>query len=202
MLIVISCPTAVTGEADIMNALFDEGLDVLHIRKPTAAVDEIKVLIDKIKPAYRQQIALHQQHQSAAGFGIRRLHFTEVNRKEISEDALKKLKETNHIVSTSIHNVEEYAGLSPCFDYTFFGPVFNSISKQGYSSIIPAGFNFPVREKYTKVIAIGGIDATNICRAVSMNFDGAATIGAIWQKPDESIKQFKLIQKAWQQAGR
>lgn len=197
---VISYPAAVTNEASIMNALFDEGLEVLHIRKPGVAVNEIKMLIDKIKPIYRHQIALHQQHQLAADVGTKRLHFTEVNRKEMEEEELTKLKVTNHILSTSIHKIEEYYSLSPCFNYTFFGPVFNSISKQGYESTITDDFNFPVQTTHPKVIAIGGIDATNICKAVDMKFNGVATIGAIWQEPDESVSQFKIIQKAWEQA--
>lgn len=202
MLIVISNPTPVAGEAALINTLFDEGMEVLHLRKLGVAVDEIKGLIEKIKLQYHHQIALHQHHELAGDFGINRLHFTEAKRKEMSEEALIKLKATNHILSTSIHKVEAYKSLSSSFDYTFFGPVFNSISKQGYTSTITDDFVFPVQIKHTKVIAIGGIDATNMQKAMDMKFNGIAALGAIWQKPDESIQQFKAIQKAWKQTGR
>ena len=197
MLLVISYPTALADEAANINYLFDEGLKILHIRKPGVAVDEIKVLIEKIKPQYHHQIALHQHHEIAGDFGINRLHFTEAKRKEMIEEALIKLKSAKYILSTSIHKVEEYKSLSSCFDYTFFGPVFNSISKQGYNSSITEDFIFPVRGNRPKVIAIGGINITTVQKINDMKFSGVAVLGAIWETPDESIQQFKALQKTW-----
>jgi len=201
MLVVFSYPTAVIDEASAINALFDEGLEILHLRKTRASVDEIKVLIEKIKPQYSYKIALHQHHELAVNFGINRLHFTEAKRNEMGEEALTALCEENNL-STSIHQVEFYESLSFSFNYTFFGPVFNSISKQGYTSSLKDDFLFPVKKNLPKVIAIGGVNATNIHRVKQMQFDGAATLGTIWQKPGEIIQQFKALQKAWEQAGR
>lgn len=202
MLIIISSPTAVADEATIINALFDEGLKKLHLRKPSIALDEMCVLIEKIKPQYRHRIALHQHHEMAGDLGINRLHFTEGRRKEMSKENLIQLKLANNKLSTSIHQTEEYTHLSPCFEYTFFGPVFNSISKQGYTPTITDDFIFPVRSKHPRVIAIGGIDATNIQKAMDMQFYGVAALGTIWQKPGECIQQFKVLLKAWKQTGR
>lgn len=202
MLIVVSNPTPVANEATIINALFDEGLEILHIRKPGIAVNEIRILIEKIKPQYHHRVSLHQHHEIANDYGIKRLHFTETKRKEMSEEALIQLKGDKNILSTSIHQIEAYNTLSACFDYTFFGPVFNSISKQGYTSSLKNDFVFPVKNNHPKVIAIGGIEATNIQQAMDMQFNGAAVLGTIWQKPGESIQQFKAVQKAWEQTGR
>lgn len=201
MLVIVSNTVAVAGEAGIINGLFEEGMETLHLRKPGVCVDEIKILLEKIKPAYRRRIVLHQHHDLANDFGITRLHFTEAKRKETSEVQLAACKASGHILSTSIHRVEDYNRLTPCFNYTFFGPVFDSISKQGYRPAIGSGFIFPVRKNGSDVIAIGGIDATNIHQAVEMGFNGVAVLGAVWQKPDESVQQFKMIQKVWKQAG-
>ena len=197
MLVVISYPTAVEKEVTVINALFDEGLEVLHVRKPDTDVGDLRTLIEKIQSTYHHQIALHQFHEIANDYGIKRLHFTEAKRKEMSEEALIQFKADKHTLSTSIHEVEAYNTLSGCFEYAFFGPVFNSISKQGYTSSLKKDFVFPVKNNHPKVIAIGGIDATNIQQAMHMQFSGAALLGAIWQKPGESIQQFKAVQKAW-----
>ena len=199
---VISYPTAVDKEAIIINALFDEGLEVLHVRKPGADINELRALIEKIQSTYHHQIALHQYHEIANEYGIKRLHFTETKRNEMSEKALIQFKADKNTLSTSIHQVEAYNTLSACFEYAFFGPVFNSISKQGYTSSLKNDFVFPVKNNRPEVIAIGGIDATNIQQAMNMQFNGAAILGAIWQKPGESIQQFKAVQKAWEQTGR
>ncbi len=199
MIIIISNPITIANEATIINALFDEGMDVFHLRKPDALSDELKQLLDNIKPDYHNKIALHQHHEIKNEYGITRLHLTEIKRKEMSEEKMLQLKDLNNILSTSIHQTEEYQKLSPCFSYTFFGPLFNSISKQGYTSHLSNGFVFPVEKNLSKVIAIGGINATNMQEAMNMKFSGIAVLGAIWQKPNESIQQFTAIQKAWKQ---
>ncbi len=201
MLVVISYPTGIADEATIMNNLFDEGLGILHIRKPGVAIDEIRWLIHKIRPQYHHRISLHPYHELARDFGIKRLHYTETNRKEMSAEVFIKLKAENYILSTSIHQVQDYNSLPTVFDYTFFGPVFNSISKPGYTAVIADDFIFPVRANHSKAIAIGGINATNILKVKEMRFNGAAVLGMIWQKPGESILQFKALQKAWKQTG-
>ncbi|MGN6602711.1 MAG: thiamine phosphate synthase [Ginsengibacter sp.] len=199
MLVVISYPGAVKDEANIVNTLFDVGLEILHVRKPYTDVDELRVLIEKIHSKYQNQIALHQHHEIANDYGIKRLHLTEAKRKEMSEGALKALREDKYILSTSIHQIEVYETLPACFEYTFFGPVFNSISKQGYTSSLKKDFVFPEKYNFPKVIAIGGIDAGNIQKVMNMKFKGIAVLGTIWQNPETSIQQFKLIDKTWKQ---
>jgi thiamine-phosphate pyrophosphorylase len=198
MLIVISSPTEVTEEAAIINSLFDEGLEILHLRKPHTSINDIKMLLSKIKQSYHSQISLHQHHELAEEFGIRRLHFTEEKRREMSEEDFSKLKEEQYILSTSIHHVGAYNTLSASFAYIFFGPVFDSISKVGYTSSLDKDFVFPVKRNSTKVIAIGGIGQSNIEKVKEMNFDGAALLGTIWAKHEERVMRFKNLQKAWQ----
>jgi len=199
VLVVISNPTSIGGEATIINKLFDEGLEILHLRKPRVPIDEIKQLLQKIKLQYHHKISLHQHHEMAGDFDIKRLHFTEINRIETSNEVLIKLKTANYILSTSIHQVQEYKNLANTIDYTFFGPVFNSISKTGYTAVTAKGFIFPVQANHSKVFAIGGIDAINILALKKMQFNGAAVLGSIWQNTGESILQFKALQKAWKQ---
>ena len=98
MLIVISNATAVANEARYINAIFDEGLEVLHIRKPEASVDDIRELLEKINSKYYNQIALHQHHEIASEYGIKRWHFTEAKRKEMNNEALTILGEENNIL--------------------------------------------------------------------------------------------------------
>lgn len=201
MLIVISNPANVIDEAKLINALFDEGLEVFHLRKPEATVDEIRTLLENISYSYYSKISLHHHHLIADDFGIKRLHFTAMKRQQTSENNLIQLKKSNYILSTSIHQTKEYKNLPSCFSYTFFGPVFNSISKQGYRSTLTEVFKFPVEGDHLKVIALGGISEANLQQASKMKFNGVAVLGAIWQKPDESIQKFKAVQQAWKQSG-
>ena len=201
MMIIISSPSAIVNEAAIINALFDEGMEVFHLRKPDATLNELRQLLGNIKPIYYPRIALHQYHHLVNCFNINRLHFTEEKRKTINEETLAKLKERNYLLSTSIHSLNAYESLSNCFNYTFFGPVFKSISKQGYEASVDNNFVFPVKKGGAKAIALGGICIENMQQAMIMKFNGIAALGAIWQQPDDSVKQFKNLQKAWNQIG-
>ncbi len=199
MLIVISNPLKIHKEAALINALFGEGLELLHLRKPAATAEDIRSLLAAIDPLHYPRIALHQHHSVADEFGIKRLHFTEAARRVTEENTLRQLRKANVTVSTSIHQTDDHAGLSPCFAYTFFGPVFSSISKYPYTSSITEGFTFPVRPDLPGVIAIGGIRPENIRKAMAMQFNGVAALGTVWQHPHESVQRFKALQKAWKQ---
>lgn len=193
MLIVISDPLMRIDEAALINALFDEGLEVFHLRKPSVAAPGIQQLLEKISQNHYGKIALHQHHQLAESFGIKRLHYTEEHRKKTDAKEWSLLKEQGFHLSTSIHQIEEASTISDQFDYVFFGPVYNSISKKGYMATVTE--NFVVPGKKIKLIAIGGINEDNVSMPLQAGFDGVAVLGAIWQSADP-VKSFKQIKKA------
>ncbi|MCF2498026.1 thiamine phosphate synthase [Dyadobacter chenhuakuii] len=191
-LIAISHPEFIPNEAERINALFRAGLMRLHIRKPHCNVADLSQLIGEIDPAFHANIALHSHHELAAEFGIKRLHFPEKLRQETPDFMLEKLSNAGFKLSTSIHDIAALTQLSKAFDYTLFGPVFDSISKEGYQRVINDDFYLKEEQKTIKVIAIGGIDHSNLNKIKQMNFDGAAMLGAIWHS-DSFFKSFSKI---------
>ncbi len=202
MLIVIADSTHVANEAAFINAMFDAGMEIFHLRKPAVDAGELKDLLKKIKPEYHPQIALHRHHEIAVDYKIKRLHFSEFKRKEMNEAYFLKLQSDKFILSTSVHTTADYNILSSSFQYVFFGPVFNSISKKGYSATINENFVFKHQPNHPKVIAIGGVDTNNMKFALDMQFDGVAVLGAVWQYSETSVQQFIKLQKTWKQLGR
>lgn len=192
-LIVITHPEMLPGEAGIINQLFAQGLARLHVRKPDATEAELRALLERIDPQFRGRIALHQHHELAEVFGITGLHFTESNRLMQSEGTLKILKNGGFTISTSTHNPEELERLSHSFNHAFLGPVFDSISKEGYPSKFPGNFRLEKHSFPGKIIALGGVHAENLKSALEMGFDGAAVLGSIWQKPGNAIAQFENL---------
>ncbi len=192
MVIVISSPTPITKEASLINLLFDEGLAIFHLRKPESSSQELVLLLQEINPIFYPKIVLHSHHYLAKSFGINRLHFNEVSRKQLIEDALETYKAEGVILSTSIHSTDDYNQLPDKFDYTFLSPVFDSISKPNYQAQ-KFNLNDIHKKTNTKLIALGGIDETNCMKAFEMGFDGIALLGAIWNSEDK-ITVFKKIQ--------
>jgi thiamine-phosphate pyrophosphorylase len=203
-LLVISHPEMLPGEAEIIQQLFNEGLECFHLRKPQVSEEKIRLLLNAIPAAYHKRIALHSLHHLAEEYGIRRLHFTEQHRQSRAGASLEAgspltvlltaLKEKGYILSTSVHSIEALQSLPSCFSYAFFGPVFNSISKQGYKSVVNKDFCWKDDQKKVPVIALGGIDTGNIQEVKAMNFDGAAVLGALWNEPEKAVNTYKLFQ--------
>jgi len=133
-MIVITSPIPITNEINTIHSLFENGLELLHIRKPNFSKAEMNAFLSEIKSDYRQRLVLHSHHQLALGFGINRIHFTEKKRAETSEENLNGWKDKEFTISASIHQMIDFNELSNVFDYAFFGPVFESISKQNYIS--------------------------------------------------------------------
>ena len=195
-LIAISNPKFIHGEAEIINNLFAEGLECIHLRKPDSSLKNMTDLIEKINPAFYDRISLHQHHILAKKFGIRKLHFTEQSRLLSNHESLQKLKHEGYIISTSVHNLYDLNTLSTSFDYTFFGPVFDSISKIGYDGIWEESFHLNKDQKKVKVIALGGIDHSNLNKIMKMNFDGAAVLGALWKNPEKATEEFARLSRS------
>ncbi|MFV5700518.1 thiamine phosphate synthase [Flavobacterium sp. XS2P12] len=194
-MIVITSPILIANEIDTVHSLFENGLELLHIRKPDFSEAEMIFFLSEIKSDFRQQLVLHGHHQLATEFGIHRIHFTEKMRAETSEESLKKSKEREFKLSTSIHKMVDFEKLSDVFDYAFFGPVFESISKPNYISDID--FEKELKQRNTKktaLIALGGITSDKIKTALEYGFEDVALLGTIWNS-NNSIENFKLCQQ-------
>ena len=189
-LLAISDPEFIPDEATLINILFREGLVCLHIRKPGSSEDDFADLLTGIRPEFRTRVAIHQHHRLSEKFQIQRLHFTEKERKITAPEILKTLESSSYILSTSVHDLEDLERLPSYFSYTFFGPVFDSISKKGYKSVLPDDFYIRPEIKKRPVYGLGGISAGNVGKLGPMNFDGAAVLGTLWNEPENTIAKF------------
>ena len=192
-MIVITNPSAISGEISTIESFFEEGLSLLHIRKPEFSEVEMAHFINQIKVEFRSNLVLHSHHQLAEDFGINRIHFSEKDRKHSHDFPARFSKPCRY--STSTHSIEDFNSLKKDFEYAFLSPVFKSISKEEY---------YPEKDLFealalrtntnTKVIALGGIDSENIKKTLENGFDDVALLGSIWNN-DNPVKQFKLCQQ-------
>jgi len=193
-MIVMTNPFFVEDEKDIINSLFEEGLSMLHIRKPDFSKLEMAKFIHQIKLEFRAKLVLHNHHDLANDFGIKRFHFSEKERKHLIDSPARFPKPCRYKHSTSTHSIEDFNSLEN-FDYGFLSPVFKSISKENYLPKKDLFEEIKSRTNYkTKVIALGGIDSENIQKVLENGFDDVALLGSIW-KNENPLKQYKLCQK-------
>lgn len=192
-MIVITNPFFIEDEIDILHSLLEEGLSLLHIRKPDFSKLEMAQFINQIKLEFRDRIVLHSHHFLSEDFGINRIHFSEKERNHLIEFSARISKPCRY-KSTSTHSIDDFNSLEN-FDYAFLSPIFKSISKENYHPKTDLFEELKSRKNYkTKVIALGGIDAENIQKTLKNGFDDVALLGTIW-KNENPLKQFKLCQK-------
>ena len=189
-MIVISNPTTVTNEVNTIHSLFENGLELLHIRKPDYSEKEMKAFLSEIKTDFRQQLVLHSYHQLADEFGINRIQtpFRVSNSERVKENGI--------VFSTSTHSIDEFNSLTNAFEYAFLSPVFPSISKENYHSKTDLFAAIKKRTNFnTKIIALGGIQSENINQILQAGFENIALLGTIWNSSN-AIENFKLCQQA------
>ncbi len=180
MILIITPEQSVPGETKIINELFQEGLELLHVRKPMMDEAAMRNYIKNIDSGYHEQLVLHSHYILAEEFGTSRLHFKESERQNIPDRFFKE-----YIVSTSVHSIDGFNKLDARWEYAFISPVFPSISKKGYGNGTKILESIRQRKNdESGLIALGGIDQHNIDTVFSENVDGAALLGAIWESKE------------------
>lgn len=197
-LILITKPTYFVEEDKIITTLFEEGLDILHLRKPNTAPVYAERLLTLIPEKYRKRIVVHGHFYLKEEYKLKGIHLNRRN-------PVAPENYSGHI-STSCHSLEEVREKKPKFDYVFLSPIFDSISKEGYNSAftpeqIRAAAKSGIIDK--RVISLGGINEDNILQVKDYGFGGAAVLGNLWDKfdPDfdynykDLIEHFRKLKK-------
>ncbi|REH00154.1 thiamine phosphate synthase [Flavobacterium aquicola] len=198
-MIVITNPISIANEICTIHSLFENGLELLHIRKPNFGETEMKQFLSDINHNYRERLVLHNYHCLAEKFNIKRIHISESKRKVTlmlpSKLPFDTYTRNGFHLSTSVHTIEDFNALENVFEYAFLSPVYPSISKENYFSKTDMFEAVKNRNNYTtKLIALGGIESKNIKQTLKNGFDNVALLGTIWNR-NNPIENFKSCQQ-------
>ena len=182
--IVITKPEMFPGEADMVNTLFANGMQRLHLRKPGASEEEMAEWIGRIDLPFRQKIIVHDHHRLLKTMGLGGIHLNARNPEAPAWFSAERQKRRSVTLSRSCHSLEEIAQWKGVCDYLFLSPIFDSISKGGYTSAFTRETLLQAYHDglFSKpVYALGGVSADNIRSIYDYGFAGAAVIGSLWQ---------------------
>lgn len=183
-IIVVTTPNFFTQEDQIITALFEEGLDILHLRKPEASALYSERLLSLIPEKYHKRIVTHDHFYLKEEFGLMGIHLNSRN-PNVPDNY------SGHI-SCSCHSTEEVRIKKGSYDYVFMSPVFDSITKENYPLKYTAEeLRYAAKEGIIdkNVIALGGITVENILQVKDFGFGGAAILGDLWGKFDSRNDQ-------------
>ena len=183
-LIGITTENTFAGEPDLIALLLDCGLAQMHIRKPGYLSEEIATLLHQIPEKYHSRLILHDHFELAVTFAVGGLH---LNRRNPLPPASYR-----GTTGRSCHSLEEVRQAHDV-DYCFLSPIFDSLSKKGYSAAFPtetlrrAGSEGIIDRH---VYALGGITPERLPQLQEWGFGGAAMLGYLWEETSpEKIKR-------------
>ncbi|NVK08460.1 MAG: thiamine phosphate synthase [Tenacibaculum sp.] len=191
MIILIAPEKDIPNEIEILQQLFEEGLEYYHFRKPDKNYLEHLAYLNQIDEEYHNRIVTHYFHELINEFNLKGIHFQEQKRIDALENGNEYFIGLDMIGKTMSSSFHEPSALANCdieFDYYLLSPVFSSISKKGYE-----GRGFDVNNIDKTIIGMGGINIDTIEKTLALGFQGIGVLGGVWnaEKPVESFKNIK-----------
>ena len=178
-LVLMSTPHFFVEEHHILTALFDEGLEMVHLNKPNSEPVFCERLLSLLPEAYRKLIVTHDHFYLQNEYELKGIHLTERNP--------QKPEHYKGSVSCSCESVEDIVQLKKEMDHILFN----------ISAIDPTLLlKDCAKRKYIdkKIFAIGNIDLDNAAQIADCGFGGIVLQNTIWDKFDiHNTQDFKEI---------
>ncbi|WP_034058828.1 beta/alpha barrel domain-containing protein [Lacinutrix jangbogonensis] len=197
MIVVIAPENDVPNEIEILNQLFQEGLENYHFRKPHKDYAAHCDYLNKIDKKYHNRIVVHYHHELINTFNLKGIHFQEQERIEHIDNPgryFKNLSLFGKTISSSFHEPKDLENCYFEFDYHLLSPVLSSLSKEGYNG---RGFDVNAIDKI--IIGMGGVTADNLSVFDTLGYNGVGVLGGIWNSttPLAIFKKMKLHLKSF-----
>lgn len=197
-LTVLTSPDFFVEEDKILTSLFEEGLDVLHLRKPESEPVFCERLLSLIPQQYLGRIVVRDHFYLKEEFSLMGIHLSRRH-----PDAPGNYKGRVTRTCYSLPELERHAGDTPC---VFLSNVFDGVSEpDGKSAYTPAALAAARRSGLIggNVVAEGGVTLDNMDRLRELGFGGAAVCGDLWGRFDihshrdfrDLIRHFRLLRK-------
>lgn len=174
-IIAITTPKIISDDDYIIRGLLDNGVDIVHLRKPESTVDECRVLLSNLGDEYRGRIVVHDYPELFYEFSLMGVH--------VNKNIRTMPRGYSGLRTRSCHSFEEVVRYKEECDYLFLSPIFDSISKVGYMSAFD---HDSLRQASIggvidgRVIALGGVTFDRIDYLKELHFGGVAMSGAIY----------------------
>lgn len=186
------------SEIDLVNLLFENGLELLHLKKRKFTKSKTKEYLNSVSKNHHNKIILHKHYWLAAKYKLKGIHLGRTERRSPLKTAIKifflKLYHPKLQVTTSFHSLQSAQEDVKNYNHVILSPIFDSISKRNYSPAFSERQLISLFEK-TKhnYYALGGVDEAHVSMAKNLGFKGILLYGSIWNAGDEKLKKFKSI---------
>lgn len=198
-LLLLSSPDFFVEEDKILTTLFEEGLDVLHLRKPNSEPVYCERLLTLLPHEHHKRIIVNDHFYLKDEFELRGIHLSKRNPTMPSG--------YNGIVTRTCYSLEDLAATKKESKYVILRDIFDSNSDDKNKSLYT---HEQLRDASRKglidkhVMAQTGITLENIKEIKDLGFGGAVVCSEIWNRFNihngmdfkDVIKHFHKLRKA------
>ena len=175
----MTSPTYFVEEDKILETLFDEGMEMLHLNKPDSSPVYAERLLSLLPEEYHKKIVVHDNYYLKNEYGLAGIHLDEAD-----AEAPQGYKGK---ISRTCRSLEELKSAKKQSKYVFLRDVFDSISDANGK----ASFSYDqLKEASHKglidkhVYALGGVRLENIKVLKELGFGGVVICNDLWTRFD------------------
>lgn len=176
-LILLTSPDFFIEEDKILTTLFEEGLDILHLRKPNSEPVFCERLLTLLPDEFHRRIVVHDHFYLKEEFNLMGIHLSHHNPTAPPD--------YHDMVSRTCYTLEEVKEMKPKSKYVILKNVYDSISEPTYVSRFTAeDLHTATRQGVIDrhVMAQGGISLENINEIKQFGFGGVVIRGDLWKR--------------------
>ncbi|MDY5090945.1 MAG: thiamine phosphate synthase [Prevotella sp.] len=178
-LIIMTKSTFFVEEDKILSALFEQGMDNLHLYKPGASPMYAERLLSLMSDDYYNKITVHGHFYLKDEYHLAGIHL-DTTETEIPVGYKGK-------IGRSCNNLEQLKEMKKTSNCVFLHNIFNSLSNSEDKSTFTMQQLEDAADKGLidkKVYAMGGMTCDNIRIAKELGFGGVVIRGDIWNRFD------------------
>ncbi len=175
----MTSPTYFVEEDKILETLFEEGMEMLHLNKPDSSPVYAERLLSLLPEEYHKKIVVHDNYYLKNEYGLAGIHLDEADA-EVPQGYKGK-------ISRTCRSLEELKSAKKQSKYVFLRDVFDSISDANgkasfsYDQLKEAAHRGLI-DKH--VYALGGVRLENIKVLKELGFGGAVICNDLWTRFD------------------
>lgn len=175
-LVIMTQPTYFVEEDKILSALFEEGMDMLHINKPDSEPVYAERLLTLLPKNRYDRISVHQHYYLRKEYDLRGIHID--NPASAVPDGIRR-----H-VTRSTDNIDQLKEMKKQCDYVMLHSLFDSLHDGVKASLTLSEMEEARRRGLIdkKVYALGGMSLESIQIAKDLGFGGVVICGDLWNR--------------------
>lgn len=175
-LIIMTQPTFFVEEDKILTALFEEGLDTLHINKPDSEPLYAERLLSLLPKSTYDNIVVHQHYYLKQEYDLKGIHINDPE--TMTPEGFRK-----HVTRSTPY-IADLKDMKKQCDYVMLHLLFDSLHNEHKATLTVEQMQ-EARKKGLidkKVYALGGMSLENVQMAKDLGFGGVVVCGDLWNR--------------------